>query len=231
MVKPVPESEEFAALLRDLVPIVKRHLGATGEDVEYWAERLISHGLWHGFGSLVIDRPKDLAALKRIADALLQLKLALSDAAITPNTRGYLEEAIWFGPGVRNAWTNPLEGSEYAASGGREDLHALQRIAERCEVLRKAVAITIAEVKESPFSKRTLSQLNVEAIGLVDACRYVWLRCKGFEAPLKDLAQSSPFASFLADTMQACRIKGDPVSAFRAWVRVEASIHKSRQSI
>lgn len=222
--------EDFATLVRELCPILERHLGTADDDIEYWAERLFSHGLFHGFSYLVIDGPTDLAALKRVANALKELKLALSESAMTPNTLGYLAEAIWFGPGVRNAWTDPTKCGEYTGSGGREDLHAFERLTERHDEIQEAVATTIMQVKESPFSRRTLSQFNVKAIGLADACCYVWLRCKG-KAPPKDIKQSSPFTTFLGEPMQAFSIKGDPVSTYRAWARMQDQVHRSRQSI
>lgn len=214
-------------LFEALCPVVQQHLGVQGEDAEYWAERLISHGLLNGFSYEVMDRPRDLKALRRINAALLELERACSEAAITFSTRARVDMTLLYGPFVREIHGDPAGAADYARSEGRDDLTAFERIIERNDVFREAVSATIKEVETSPFSKRTLSQLDAKAIGLVEGCRWVWWACKKVHAPARELNPATPFAKFLADAFEACGIESEPRSAYRAWNKEQQKVQRS----
>jgi len=187
----------------------------------------MSHGLLNGFAHEVMDRPRDLKALRRINAAFLELERAFSEAALTLNTRTLVDMTLLYGPFVREIHDDPAAAADYARLEGRADLTAFERMIERNGIFREAVSATIGEVETSPFSKRTLSQLDAKAIGLVEGCRWVWWACKGVHAPAKDLNVATDFAKFLADAFEVCGIKSEPRSAYRAWAKEQQKVPRS----
>jgi hypothetical protein len=209
----------LAAFFRNLREMVERHLGCHDDDASFWADRLMSHGLLNGFAYEVTDGPKDLKALQRVDRALMELGRACSDAAISFNALAGIERALMLGPFLDVSDAKEEDVEAYMQTHGRANHDAFTRIVGQTAAFRKAVSSQIEDVKSSPYAKRSLTQINAEAIGLVQGCRWVWEASKGRPAPLRDLNPGSKFAAFLADAMETCGIEGEPVPAFRAWAR------------
>jgi hypothetical protein len=211
------------SLFPKLCIVVEKHLDATGEDAEWLADRLMSHGLLNGFVYEVFDRPRDVSALDRVGRALLELERAMSDATITGAAKQALSARLVFGPYHGKAGTAQDDLKEYIDTHGRKNMDAFHLVSGGANDFREAVKATIAHINKSPLAKRSLSQINSEAVGLVEGCRFVWREAKGRDAPSKDLNLASKFAAFLADVMETCEVDGDPRSVFLAWARLQKS--------
>lgn len=190
-------------------------------DTEWLADRLMSHGLLNGYAYDVIDGPKDLDALQRVDRALIELSRACSEAAMTGAAFGQVQVALMFGPHLEDPNRDQQAYLAYARDHGRPNADAFSKITYETTVFREAIAKVIQGIKSDPRAKRSLKLINVEAIGLVGGCRFIWKLATGKDAPRKDLNPASKFAAFLADAMETCKIPGDPRSAFLAWVREE----------
>ena len=206
---------------RPLCGLIERHFEVAGDEAEWLADRLMSHGILNGFPYLAFDRTKDIDALSRIDRALLEVRRAYSDAALTTAAKSELFKNLLFGPQLSEPQNSNQDGLRaYANDQGTLNASAFARVSEETETFRKAIADTIEEIRTSPYAKRSLSLVNINAIGLVEGCRFVWKLATGKEAPTRDLNPATKFAVFLADAMDVCGLDADPRSAFLAWARI-----------
>lgn len=208
---------------------MERHLGKTGKDVEWLADRLMSHGVLNGFSYEVREKPKAVQALDRIDRALMELGRACSSAAIDDATWHQLIAAIMFGEFLEHPNPDRQKARDFIESVGEARGLALIEITRNSSPFRDAVRTVKSRVQEDPKAVRSLSQMNVEAIGLVGGCRWVWENATGKPGPSKDLNPASKFAAFLADAMGAVGIEGEPRPAFLAWARYQSKIHRSAE--
>ena len=215
----LPDGDFLDPIYRALCNLTERHFREIYSDTEWLADRLMSHGLLNGYAYDVIDGLRDLEALQRIDRALIELSRACSDVAITGAAALRVQHALMFGPHLENPNRDKEASFAYVEAHGQPNAIAFSKIAYETAVFREAITKVIRGIKSDPRTKRSLKLINVEAIGLVDGCRFIWKMATGKDAPSKDLNPASKFATFLADAMETCEIPGDPRSAFLAWAR------------
>lgn len=210
--------DEQASIHRDLCRVVERHFGITGDEAADHAKGLMSLGAISRFSSEVFEGPKDVSALKRLDAALSEAGRAWRDAGMTMAASNALIQHLHFGPYLANYYKNPEEALAYAGEHGSGHAEAFIRITE-VGPFREAIAETIRQIEDDPRTKRSLSVVNVDAIKLVESCRYMWAVITKRLAPEKDLNPASKFAKFLTDVMEVYKVGGSPRSAFLAWAR------------
>lgn len=229
-----PATDPISELFNGLSRVMRVHFESDGDHADFLADRLLSRGILNPYE--VFDRPKDLAALRRIDAALLEITRAMSDAAMTDLARFTLSQSIMFGEFLDRLplASDSADGkalTAYLDHTGKPDAAALTRIEDGIGRMRAAVARASRQIEKSPRAKKSAARLNADAVGLVDACRFVWELATEKPAPKKDLNAASPFGHFLADVFEVCGVAADPRSAFLAWAREYGQIHTSPRKI
>ncbi|WP_368414903.1 hypothetical protein [Falsiroseomonas sp.] len=87
-------------------------------------------------------------------------------------------------------------------------------------LLPLALSIVLPRVEDYLAGLQPVGRANLQAVGTVRGCRFVWRQRVG-DAPARGLNPASPFGRFLADVLEALGIEANPVAAFDAWRRVE----------
>jgi hypothetical protein len=205
----------------DLCNLVEKHFGATGDYAAQLAEALMSHGILNGYKYQAFDGPKDIDALERIDRALTELGRATSSVTITRAALDAAYSHALFGEYSSGASDEVRRA--YVQTLGSQNLKVLSQLFDDVTPFRAAVRRAIEQIKVDPKSKRSLNLVNVDAIGLVGGCRFVWYLATKKKPPFKDVNPASRFAAFLADAMEVCEIEGDARSAFLAWAKIEMS--------
>ena len=214
------EDDWLSGFWADWVFVVQKHLGQSGVDVEWLADRFMSHGMLNGPANSVFDRPRDVAALTRVDHALREIERALSDSSLTSAASDLLLTKLLFGPQAGKIHSQDTLNA-YLEEHGRRSAGAFKLIASEPGVLRDAVKAAITDIEQSALATRSFGQMNLEAIAVVEGCRWVWKQATGRDAPSKDLNLATKFAAFLADVMDVCNVEGDPRSALKAWARLQ----------
>lgn len=199
--------EEMRNTLRALSEVAEKHFKISGDEAAGVGETIWV--LWGSASNPFIDGPRDLAALERLNRALVETQNAISDDSMTGTTHFMLMAKL-----------SEIDGN------GRSLENSVSFFEERISQYRKAIDETRAEIKKSPFTRKSLKKINIEAIILVNACHFI-CEMRGFPVPLLDLNPASPFAYFLADVFQACNVIASPRAAFKAWVREGQRVHSS----
>lgn len=95
-----------------------------------------------------------------------------------------------------------------------QDLDALAKLVEH---IRRSIPVTASVIEGTSRTRPSLARNNLRGIQLVDAAPKIWYAATEKNAPSgSDLTKDSPFANFLCDLLEICRIDGAPRFAFRA---------------
>ena len=217
---------ELGEFLSRLAEVVEKHTETEGDRAAYLAEKLWLYGIFNSYE--VYNRSKDINLLTELDRAIAIIQRVLGDTGpLTPPAYLRLFHEV--------SSRSPIKVGEEEAQpdvhlgGQQENLSiyevresnrsALHQIVDHGDTIRAGIKRTNADIETSHRTRSAPSKINLRAIGLVSASRFIWELAQDKAAPTKDLNTASRFGSFLADVFETCRVDGDPRSAFRAWVR------------
>lgn len=176
-------------------------------------------------GPYVYDKSHDVRAIDRLDRAIAELVASLEKANFS--NFGWIEAQANIQQGNFYETGDIKKTNEYIESMGLPLTRALNTIHSNERVLRRSLRNARRIVSESANSKRTLSNVNTQAIAIAGFAAKTWRQQKRIEPP-SEARIERPFGRFIQDLMDATETDGDARSAYRAYRENQSAILRGK---